>query len=262
MAEGHHYGPGPWVDKAGRADWTSVYYHRADERGLGFDRTATGSNAIAQYAPELAEALGQPRHLPREPAAVVPPRAVGPQDEVRPHAVGRTGAALPAGRGRGARDAARLGLTEGPRRRRALHRTCSSGSRGRNSTRASGATRACCTSSNSRSGPLPAGVEPPVHPRSTSTRPRSCATCRDTGEAAVDAQSPLRPARRRPNRDRCDARDHRPRRGAAQDDCRDVPPAAGPLIGKATQASRRWSTGASEASRGRLAAASTSRSAC
>ena len=58
MAEGHHYGPGPWVDKLGRADWTSVYYHRADDKGLGFDRTATGSNAIAQYAPEWQKLWG------------------------------------------------------------------------------------------------------------------------------------------------------------------------------------------------------------
>ena len=40
MAEGHHYGPGPWVSQARRADWTSVYYHRADANGIGFDRTA------------------------------------------------------------------------------------------------------------------------------------------------------------------------------------------------------------------------------
>ncbi len=54
MAEGHHYGPGPWVDLkgAGRADWTAVYYHKAGLDGIGFDRTATGSNALAQYAPE------------------------------------------------------------------------------------------------------------------------------------------------------------------------------------------------------------------
>ncbi len=32
MGEGHHYGPAPWVHK-GRADWTSVYYHRADTSG-------------------------------------------------------------------------------------------------------------------------------------------------------------------------------------------------------------------------------------
>src|SRR5690606_16343467 len=55
MGRSHHYGPGPWVDGGPRADWTSVYYHRADEEGIGFDRTASGSNAVAQYAPEVAE---------------------------------------------------------------------------------------------------------------------------------------------------------------------------------------------------------------
>ncbi len=48
MYEGHHYGPGPWVSR-GRQDWTSVYYHRADSAGIGFDRTSKGSNAVAQY---------------------------------------------------------------------------------------------------------------------------------------------------------------------------------------------------------------------
>jgi len=52
MAQGHHWGPGPWVDK-GRADWTSLYYHRADTAGIGFDRTVTGSNAVSQYFPPL-----------------------------------------------------------------------------------------------------------------------------------------------------------------------------------------------------------------
>jgi alpha-glucuronidase len=59
MAEGHHYGPGPWVDKLARADWTSVYYHKADKKGLGFDRTATGSNALSQYAPEWQKLWGK-----------------------------------------------------------------------------------------------------------------------------------------------------------------------------------------------------------
>ena len=54
MAEGHHYGPGPWVNNLRRADWNSTYYHRADEKGLGFDRTASGSNATALYAPAVA----------------------------------------------------------------------------------------------------------------------------------------------------------------------------------------------------------------
>lgn len=53
MATGHHYGPGPWVDNLGRADWNPVYYHRADAYGIGFDRTSTGSNALAQYQPQV-----------------------------------------------------------------------------------------------------------------------------------------------------------------------------------------------------------------
>jgi len=50
MGYDHHYGPGPWVKDKGRADWTSVYYHKADSLGVGFDRTASGSNALGQYA--------------------------------------------------------------------------------------------------------------------------------------------------------------------------------------------------------------------
>jgi alpha-glucuronidase len=61
MASGHHYGPGPWVDDLERPDWNPVYYHRADRNGIGFDRTATGSNAVAQYAPELASRFSDPR---------------------------------------------------------------------------------------------------------------------------------------------------------------------------------------------------------
>jgi alpha-glucuronidase len=56
MARGHHYGPGPWV-AGGRPDWTSVYYHRADSLGLGFDRTPTGSDAVSQYFPPLRHQL-------------------------------------------------------------------------------------------------------------------------------------------------------------------------------------------------------------
>jgi alpha-glucuronidase len=52
MSEGLHYGPGPWVSK-GRRDWTSVYYHRADSIGIGFNRSSTGSNALEQYFPDV-----------------------------------------------------------------------------------------------------------------------------------------------------------------------------------------------------------------
>jgi len=64
MAEGHHYGPGPWVSGGPRPDWTSVYYHRADAAGIGFDRTATGSNAVAQYFPPVAATFADLRRVP------------------------------------------------------------------------------------------------------------------------------------------------------------------------------------------------------
>lgn len=54
-AQGHHYGPAPWWNGGSRPDWNPYYYHQADESGIGFDRTATGSNAAEQYFPEVAE---------------------------------------------------------------------------------------------------------------------------------------------------------------------------------------------------------------
>jgi len=63
MATDHHYGPGPWVDDL-RPDWNPVYFHRADPQGLGFDRTAVGFNAVAQYAPPVAKVFGDPGTCP------------------------------------------------------------------------------------------------------------------------------------------------------------------------------------------------------
>ncbi|TKB96636.1 alpha-glucuronidase family glycosyl hydrolase [Pedobacter cryotolerans] len=66
MAQNHHYGPGPWVNDAGRDDWTSVYYHKADNVGIGFNRTATGSNAVAQYFPAVADQFGDVKQVPQK----------------------------------------------------------------------------------------------------------------------------------------------------------------------------------------------------
>lgn len=50
----HHYGPEPWYEAPGqRKDWTPPYYHQADAKGLGFDRSSGGSNAVAQYREPL-----------------------------------------------------------------------------------------------------------------------------------------------------------------------------------------------------------------
>lgn len=64
MARGHHYGPGPWVVGGPRADWTSVYYHRADRDGIGFDRSTRGSDAVSQYAPAVARTLDDLAQVP------------------------------------------------------------------------------------------------------------------------------------------------------------------------------------------------------
>jgi alpha-glucuronidase len=55
MGYGHHYGPAPWYNKAPRADWNPVYFHKADSTGIGFDRTANGSNALSQYQPAVRQ---------------------------------------------------------------------------------------------------------------------------------------------------------------------------------------------------------------
>jgi alpha-glucuronidase len=55
MKEGVHYGPEPSLDRAPRADWNSIYYHRADSAGLGFERGSRGSDAVSQYHGPLRE---------------------------------------------------------------------------------------------------------------------------------------------------------------------------------------------------------------
>jgi alpha-glucuronidase len=52
------------VNDAGRADWNPVYYNRANAGGIGVDRTATGSNAIEQYAAPLAKQFSDPATTP------------------------------------------------------------------------------------------------------------------------------------------------------------------------------------------------------
>lgn len=66
MATGHHYGPGPWIADLARPEWNPVYYHKADARGIGFDRTAKGTDAVGQYAPEVAAQFGDPKRVPEK----------------------------------------------------------------------------------------------------------------------------------------------------------------------------------------------------
>ena len=61
MGQGIHFGPEPWLERSARPDWTSIYYHRADSIGLGFDRTAQGSNALGLYHPEVQKQWDNPQ---------------------------------------------------------------------------------------------------------------------------------------------------------------------------------------------------------
>lgn len=65
-AQGHHYGPAPWTADLPRADWTAVYYHKADKNGIGFDRTKTGSNAIEQYPAEIEKRFSKVETTPED----------------------------------------------------------------------------------------------------------------------------------------------------------------------------------------------------
>jgi alpha-glucuronidase len=58
MGQNIHFGPEPWLEKSARPDWTSIYYHRADSIGLGFNRTSTGNNTVSLYRPEVQALWG------------------------------------------------------------------------------------------------------------------------------------------------------------------------------------------------------------
>ena len=70
---GNHYGVA--VEASERNGWGQ--WHRADEKGVGMDRTiATGTGYIGQYRPAVASVFESFIRLPRPPAAVFPPRPV------------------------------------------------------------------------------------------------------------------------------------------------------------------------------------------
>jgi alpha-glucuronidase len=64
MYNGHHYGPMPWGNTLGRPDWNPVYYHRADSVGIGFDRTANGTSALALYKVEVSNQFSSINNCP------------------------------------------------------------------------------------------------------------------------------------------------------------------------------------------------------
>src|SRR5262249_13929515 len=61
-----HYAPMPWNDRAPRADWTAVYYHKASADGIGFDRTKGGDRAVGQYYPPVDEGFNDLTRCPEK----------------------------------------------------------------------------------------------------------------------------------------------------------------------------------------------------
>ena len=60
----HHYGPAPWSCSAREPSWNPCYYNKADSGGIGFDRTARGSGAAAQYSPPIARCVADLKCVP------------------------------------------------------------------------------------------------------------------------------------------------------------------------------------------------------
>jgi alpha-glucuronidase len=61
---GDHYAVMPENDDKRRLDWSAIYYHRADEKGIGFDRTRSGSGAVDQYQKQNADRWNDPKTTP------------------------------------------------------------------------------------------------------------------------------------------------------------------------------------------------------
>ena len=66
MWGGHHYGPAPWWNTYSRDDWNPTYYNKADERGIGFDRTKNGSNTVSQYFQPVRDEFSDLNKIPYE----------------------------------------------------------------------------------------------------------------------------------------------------------------------------------------------------
>ena len=61
----HHYGPYPEGNSPEFPDeWKPVWYHKADSAGVGFNRSSTGTNAVAQYRSPYCELYDDPNTCP------------------------------------------------------------------------------------------------------------------------------------------------------------------------------------------------------
>ena len=61
-----HYAPDPGMVDPRREDWSAAYYVRADQKGLGFDRTRKGSKNVDQYYPPLKDRFNSLKTCPEK----------------------------------------------------------------------------------------------------------------------------------------------------------------------------------------------------
>jgi alpha-glucuronidase len=62
-----HYGPEPDYNKdATHPDWNSVYWHKADNTGVGYNRTSSGSDFVSQYFTENKNKFNSMSTCPNE----------------------------------------------------------------------------------------------------------------------------------------------------------------------------------------------------
>lgn len=59
IGTGSHYGPAPWSERSKR-------FHCADEKGIGYNRSANGSNAAGQYNSPLKEEFNDINNVPEK----------------------------------------------------------------------------------------------------------------------------------------------------------------------------------------------------
>ncbi|HEY4186459.1 MAG TPA: alpha-glucuronidase family glycosyl hydrolase [Polyangia bacterium] len=64
MGTNDHYGPAPWISNVSVANQNPVYFEKADAKGIGFDRTAKGSNVVAQYFPMVGDKFSSLATIP------------------------------------------------------------------------------------------------------------------------------------------------------------------------------------------------------
>ena len=146
---GDHYEPMPENPDPRRADWSAIYYHRADRERRRLRSLAARQQCRRAVPLALARAVGGSEDDTGDAAAVVPPPAVDVPDGLGPHAVGGHRRALHARRRGSRRRSSGRGSPSPDRWTRSGTRQSPRSCISRRSTPPPGATSASATSGSS-----------------------------------------------------------------------------------------------------------------